>query len=151
MPPLGNSDFSVELLNAFEASLGDMADEEGGRQISTKRHVLAVKEGERFSVPDRGSKRAEVFCSLRQFQVEFDALLIGHEASVTSLSWRPSRSPSSTPMLLSTSVDSSVILWAPESFHAGITEQDATLWINQQRFGDVGGQRLGGFVGGCGQ
>jgi hypothetical protein len=46
MPSL--NDFSVELLNAFEASLGDMAYEEGGRQISTKRHVLAVKEGERF-------------------------------------------------------------------------------------------------------
>lgn len=88
------------------------------------------------------------FYSLRQFQVEFDALLIGHEASVTSLSWRPGRSPSSTPMLLSTSVDSSVILWAPESFRTGIVEQDTTLWVNKQRFGDVGGQRLGGFVGG---
>ena len=51
-------------------------------------------------------------------------------------------------MLLSTSVDSSVILWAPESFRTGIVEQDTTLWVNKQRFGDVGGQRLGGFVGG---
>jgi elongator complex protein 2 len=33
-----------ELLDAFEASLGDLADaEEGGRQISLKRHVLTVK------------------------------------------------------------------------------------------------------------
>lgn len=125
-----------------------MADEEGGRQISTKRHVLAVKEGEGSVFHTGGSKRAEVLCSLRQFQVEFDALLIGHEASVTSLSWRPGRSPSSTPMLMSTSVDSSVILWAPTSFRTGIIGQDAVLWINQQRFGDVGGQRLGGFVGG---
>lgn len=51
-------------------------------------------------------------------------------------------------MLLSTSVDSSVILWAPTSFRTGVIEQDAALWINRQRFGDVGGQRLGGFVGG---
>ena len=51
-------------------------------------------------------------------------------------------------MLLSTSVDSSVILWAPESFRTGNVEQDTTLWVNKQRFGDVGGQRLGGFVGG---
>ena len=148
MPPLGNSEFNIELLNAFEASLGDMANEEGGRQISAKRHVLAVKEGERLVFQTGGNNRVEVFCSLRQFQVEFDALLIGHEASVTSLSWRPGRSPFATPMLLSTSVDSSVILWAPESFHAGVIEQDATLWVNKQRFGDVGGQRLGGFVGG---
>jgi elongator complex protein 2 len=33
-----------ELLDAFEASLGDLADaEEGGRQISMKRHILTVK------------------------------------------------------------------------------------------------------------
>jgi len=51
-------------------------------------------------------------------------------------------------MLLSASVDSSVIVWAPMSFRAGAVEQDAVLWVNQQRFGDVGGQRLGGFVGG---
>jgi elongator complex protein 2 len=51
-------------------------------------------------------------------------------------------------MLLSTSVDSSVILWAPASFRTGVANQDPVLWINQQRFGDVGGQRLGGFVGG---
>lgn len=33
-----------ELLDAFEASLGDLADaDEGGRQISLKRHILTVK------------------------------------------------------------------------------------------------------------
>lgn len=26
--------------------------------------------------------------------------------------------------------------------------ESSTIWINQQRFGDVGGQKLGGFVGG---
>lgn len=42
-----------ELLDAFEASLGDLGDgEEGGRQISLKRHVLTVKTGEnRYSAP----------------------------------------------------------------------------------------------------
>ncbi len=35
---------SDELLDAFEASLGELADaEEGGRQISLKRHILTVK------------------------------------------------------------------------------------------------------------
>jgi len=34
-----------ELLDDFEASLGDLTDaEEGGRQISLKRHVLTVKD-----------------------------------------------------------------------------------------------------------
>jgi len=35
---------SDDLLDAFEASLGELADaEEGGRQISLKRHILTVK------------------------------------------------------------------------------------------------------------
>lgn len=35
---------SDQLLDDFEASLGDLADaEEGGRQISLKRHILTVK------------------------------------------------------------------------------------------------------------
>lgn len=65
----------------------------------------------------------------------FDALLVGHEAGVTSVAWRPG-----APILLSTSTDSSVILWTNDSASG--------LWINAQRFGDIGGQKLGGFVGG---
>jgi len=35
-----------ELLDSFEASLGDLVDgEEGGRQISLKHHILTVKTG----------------------------------------------------------------------------------------------------------
>lgn len=38
---------SDDLLDAFEASLGDLGDaEEGGRQISLKRHILTVKSDE---------------------------------------------------------------------------------------------------------
>lgn len=41
------SQVNDELLDAFEASLGGLGDgEEGGRQISLKRHVLTVKSGE---------------------------------------------------------------------------------------------------------
>ena len=77
----------------------------------------------------------------------FDALLIGHEAGVTSVSWRPQTNTSSPPTLLSTSTDSSLILWSPSTVLTS-SNDGATLWINRQRFGDVGGQRLGGFVGG---
>jgi elongator complex protein 2 len=44
-PPSGASGaLSDELLDAFEASLGEVDDgEEGGRQISLKKHVLTVK------------------------------------------------------------------------------------------------------------
>jgi elongator complex protein 2 len=121
-----------DLLDAFEESLGDLGEsEEGGRQISLKRHILTVKN--------------------QQYSITFDALLVGHEAGVTSLSWCPRLmgSETSAPSLLSTSVDSSVIIWSPSTVIASSSADGATvLWINRQRFGDVGGQRLGGFVGG---
>ncbi|KAL1760072.1 quinon protein alcohol dehydrogenase-like superfamily [Schizophyllum commune] len=122
----GSTDGTDDLLDAFEASLGETTDgEEGGRQITMKRHLITVKAGE----------------STQQYSVTFDALLVGHEAGVTSLSWRPAGDyPDPAPTLLSTSTDSSLILWSPAP--------TGTLWVTRQRFGDVGGQRLGGFVGG---
>jgi elongator complex protein 2 len=75
-------------------------------------------------------------------------LLVGHEAGVTSLAWRPSSTRHSGDTLLSTSADSSLILWSPVSVKSGADGTSSALWVNQQRFGDVGGQRLGGFVGG---
>ncbi|KAI3612590.1 rna polymerase ii elongator [Moniliophthora roreri] len=121
-----------ELLDAFEESLGDFTDtEEGGRQVSLKRHILSVK----------GSQGSSLY------SITFDALLIGHEAGVTSISWQPIKD-TSTPALLSTSTDSSVIIWSPSAVITHSGDTSASIWINRQRFGDVGGQRLGGFVGG---
>ncbi|KAF9006442.1 WD40 repeat-like protein [Cyathus striatus] len=123
---------SDDLLDAFEASLGDLADgEEGGRQISLKHHVLTAK------LSDGSSS---------QFSVTFDALLVGHDAGIASIAWSPRST--SQPCLLSTSTDSSVILWSPSEVFSTGKNSNATIWINQQRFGDIGGQRLGGFVGG---
>ena len=78
----------------------------------------------------------------------FDALLIGHEAGVTCLKWRSTKNPKSVPTLLSTSTDSSIIMWSPSTVITHTDEGSSVIWINCQRFGDVGGQRLGGFVGG---
>ncbi|KAI0699397.1 WD40 repeat-like protein [Cytidiella melzeri] len=121
-----------DLLDAFEASLGDLADaEEGGRQISLKRHIITVRSSE---------------SSQQQFTITFDALLVGHEAGVTSLSWRPSSPQHPDLTLLSTSTDSSLILWSPSTILSSSQNTSTTLWINRHRFGDIGGQRLGGFV-----
>lgn len=44
VPTSTSTALSDELLDSFEASLGEVADgEEGGRQISLKRHVITVK------------------------------------------------------------------------------------------------------------
>ncbi|TEB30200.1 WD40 repeat-like protein [Coprinellus micaceus] len=132
LTPASQESTEDDLLDAFEASLGEVGEgEEGGKQISLKRHILTVKSSAGGS---------------QQFSVLFDALLVGHEAGITSIQWRPG-TPISTPILLSTSVDSSIILWAPSTALTQ-TENGPSLWINYQRFGDVGGQRLGGFVGG---
>ena len=90
-------------------------------------------------------KSDDLRSSAERFSVTFDALLVGHEAGVTSLSWRIDTA--TIPTLLSTSIDSSVILWSP-SIVLDSENQSTSIWINRQRFGDVGGQRLGGFVGG---
>ncbi|KAI6003932.1 WD40-repeat-containing domain protein [Pisolithus albus] len=130
-----------ELLDAFEASLADPTEgEEGGRQITLKRHVISVK------FQDTGAQ---------QYTITFDALLIGHDAGVTSLSWASQQTDAGNhlplPTLLSTSTDSSLILWSPsDTIITSSSNSPAapSIWINCQRFGDVGGQRLGGFVGG---
>jgi WD40 repeat protein len=82
--------------------------------------------------------------------VTLDAVLIGHEASITSLDWEPGVQDTGVPKLLSTSTDSSLIIWSMASASTAKTDSAATdsLWIVNDRFGDVGGQRLGGFVGG---
>ncbi|KAF8592532.1 WD40 repeat-like protein [Ramaria rubella] len=135
--PTGPRALGTDILDEFEASLGAFSEgEDGGRQMSTKRHVIAIK---------------SLDGSVHRFSLVFDALLVGHEAGITSVSWRPGPldfPPS--PTLLSTSVDSSLIIWSPSSSQRpSVDGQDSTgLWINQQRFGDVGGQRFGGFVGG---
>ena len=49
--------------------------------------------------------------------------------------------------MLSSSTDSSVILWSQTSIGGYTTTNSASIWVSEQRFGDVGGQRLGGFVG----
>ena len=138
------------LLDTFEASLGDIGENgEGGRQISLKRHVLTVKTSTEKQVSMNFYlcfKFDDLKLSAQQFSVTFDALLVGHEAGVTSLSWRMNRA--TTPTLLSTSIDSSVILWSPSIILDSEGHESTSIWINRQRFGDVGGQRLGGFVGG---
>ncbi|XP_006460047.1 hypothetical protein AGABI2DRAFT_68113 [Agaricus bisporus var. bisporus H97] len=133
-----------DLLDAFEASLGEIGEtEEGGRQISLKRHILTIR-----SIDGRQALKLDsIHFTSRQYAVTFDALLIGHEFGITSLSWRPSLGPDSTPTILSSSTDSSLILWSPSTVLGSTQDSTTSIWINRQRFGDVGGQRLGGFVG----
>ena len=56
---------SDNLLDAFEASLGDLSEgEEGGRQISLKPHIVSIKDS-RFSGD-----------AIQKYSITFDALAV---------------------------------------------------------------------------
>jgi len=83
------------------------------------------------------------YVRIHHFHITFDALLIGHDAGVTGVAWGPSLPR----VLLTTSTDSSAILWSISTL-GRYSDESTQLWTIHRRFGDVGGQRLGGFVGG---
>ncbi|OCF36604.1 elongator complex protein 2 [Kwoniella heveanensis BCC8398] len=111
----------LDMLDEFEKRL---AGEAGGNvQISTKAHVLAVQDGEQ---------------SLR-YNITLEALLVGHESGLTNVHWSPSTSESpSTPILLSSASDNSLIIWTPSSTS---TSTDG-IWVPEHRFGAIGGRGL---------
>jgi len=77
--------------------------------------------------------------------ISLEALLIGHEESITSLSWKPSTAYSSKEddtddlCIVSSSMDKAILLWSPDDAEEGI-------WIPSSRVGSAGGI-LGGSIG----
>ncbi|KAJ3403070.1 Elongator subunit elp2, partial [Chytridiales sp. JEL 0842] len=111
-------DQAIEMLQSLIGEEGD-----GGRQLSTKAHIIDV----------------DVDGSKRKFTVMFDALLIGHEDWVHSVSWQPPQiidgiyhQPLS---LVSASADKSVVIWKPDPMNA--------IWTSEARLGEVGGTAFG--------
>lgn len=126
-----DGELSAEMLDDFEKRLaGD--DAEGSRQISTKAHLLTVRDGDEW-VGEALNATADKSCSLRKYNVTLEALLLGHEGWVTDLHWSP-LSSSDSPVLLTTSADNSMIIWSPDTASA--------IWLNRHRFGEMGGRGL---------
>jgi elongator complex protein 2 len=65
----------------------------------------------------------------KRYDVTLEALLMGSEAGLTNVHW----SPTTSPTLLSTSMDNSLVIWTPSS-------QD--IWVPSHRFGAIGGRGL---------
>lgn len=89
----------------------------------------------------------------QRWAVSLDAMLVGHDAWVTGVRWFPSPSADAQrAVLLSSSVDNSMILWSPQE--PGATEwpllsdeaASRALWLPVHRLGDVG-SLSGGFLG----
>ena len=69
-----------------------------------------------------------------KYNVTLEALLFGHEAGLTNIRWSPiSALSTSTPVLLSTACDNSLVIWTPSSHD---------IWVPSQRFGSLGGRGL---------
>nr|XP_018263626.1 elongator complex protein 2 [Kwoniella dejecticola CBS 10117]OBR85784.1 elongator complex protein 2 [Kwoniella dejecticola CBS 10117] len=109
----------LDLLDEFERRLNG----EGSGQISTKAHVMSVQDGGR---------------SLR-YNITLEALLVGHESGLTNAHWSPpSKTISSSPLLLSTAADNSLIIWVPSS----VSTSSDGIWVPEHRFGAIGGRGL---------
>ena len=76
--------------------------------------------------------------SSAKYKITLEALLIGHEAGLTDLNWSPC-SPNTPPLLLSSSSDTSLIIWSPS---ASDTAAKDGIWIPENRFGSIGGRGL---------
>ncbi|ODN98383.1 elongator complex protein 2 [Cryptococcus wingfieldii CBS 7118] len=114
-------DEGLEMLDEFEKRL---AGEGGGNtQISTKAHILGVQDGD----------------DAIKFNITLEALLVGHESGLTNVHWSTAPTTlSTTPLLLSTAADNSLIVWQPSS--ASISTDG--IWVPTNRFGAIGGRGL---------
>ena len=109
---------------------------------------LEEEEGEARLVITHSS---ETSSSTTTTAVSLEALLLGHEEAVTSLTWRPNQTTTTNkkekPCLLSSSMDRTILLWMEEK-----DEEDeggnggGGVWVPISRVGSAGGI-LGGSIG----
>lgn len=85
---------------------------------------------------EEGEARLMVYHSGSSTAVSLEALLLGHEEPVTSLTWRKRKNIKDKPCLLSSSMDRTILLWM----------DDEDVWAPVSRVGSAGGI-LGGSIG----
>ncbi|CAO3612414.1 unnamed protein product [Cunninghamella echinulata] len=118
--------------NDLMKALKESALNDEDSQLSTKAHIISANlENEK-----------------KQFSIMFEALLLGHDDWVFSVSWeRPHKITTENgdtkfhqPMrLISSSSDKSMMIWTPD-LASGV-------WVNDVRMGDIGGNAALGFCG----
>ncbi|GAO48684.1 WD40 repeat-like protein [Saitoella complicata NRRL Y-17804] len=100
-------------------------------------------------VTTTSSRRSQVFCTTSgtKFSASFEALLLGHDDWVHSVSWRPARDASAELVLLTASADTNLMTWSPDP--------DTGIWVSTARLGEIAAKgsttatgSSGGFWGG---
>lgn len=144
----GEQDPFLQQDDSEEEEEDDEDDEEDGD--AARMHI-------RFSCGNGGSAG-----SLYESGVTLEALLIGHEEMITAVQWRPQSS--SSPCLISSSMDRSILLWTEEIITEPTTDDSGgsgavggggtsstnnglgNVWVPITRVGTAGGI-LGGSIG----
>mmetsp|Transcript_28996 Transcript_28996/g.43753 ORF Transcript_28996/g.43753 Transcript_28996/m.43753 type:complete len:891 (-) Transcript_28996:2589-5261(-) len=132
-----NEDTDEGLLDAFiEEDEDDSDDEE--QHDAARLQIISSKSGE--------EEEEEEMMIVRNITLE--ALLIGHEETITSVSWRPFSSTNNTPTLMSSSMDRTILLWTSQKTQQDSEEEeeDKGVWMPMTRLGAAGGI-LGGSIG----
>ncbi|KAL7537175.1 hypothetical protein ACHAXR_007644 [Thalassiosira sp. AJA248-18] len=119
-----------------EVDIDDLEEEEGeARLIISHDHNIAA-----------GCNNTTAMTTLTTTAVSLEALLLGHEEAVTSLTWRkpqPQQRGNNKPCLLSSSMDRTILLWMEEDHGE---KGGGLLWVPISRVGSAGGI-LGGSIG----
>eukprot|EP00040_Diaphanoeca_grandis_P030278 m.178631 g.178631 ORF g.178631 m.178631 type:complete len:887 (+) comp31948_c0_seq1:111-2771(+) len=74
-----------------------------------------------------------------KYTVTLEALLMGHDNWVYSVNWHPQINGFQPPILLSASMDRTLIVWTPDV--------ESGIWIDAARVGESGGTHIQGFFG----
>jgi elongator complex protein 2 len=125
---------------AIEVKDEVMADEIGNDDDDDLTSIEGEDEVDEAIIDDleeeEGEARLMIYHSGSSTAVSLEALLLGHEEPVTSLSWRKRKNVNEKPCLLSSSMDRTILLWM----------DDEDVWAPVSRVGSAGGI-LGGSIG----
>lgn len=87
--------------------------------LSNKKYLVSFKDDDHKEVKDN-------------FSISFEALILGHDDWISSLSWYPETNQDSketTLKLMSTSADTSIMIWQPDSISG--------VWVATTRLGEL--------------
>ena len=107
-------------------------------RVRVKPHTELTEESKpENKVKQLSTKAFELIIDHKTYEFMLDAVLVGHDDWVMSVSWQPvDRLTSTQPLaLITASADKSIIIWKPDSH--------SDSWTPQERVGEVGGRTLG--------
>eukprot|EP00039_Didymoeca_costata_P030246 m.28618 g.28618 ORF g.28618 m.28618 type:complete len:817 (-) comp8016_c0_seq1:43-2493(-) len=126
----GSQDANIRI---WKFSQKEVADEEKKPENLSFREKALRKTRMLFKVMESDAKYI--------FEANLEALLVGHDNWVYSVRWHPSINGKQPCVLLSASMDRTLIIWKPDP--------TSGIWLDTVRVGDIGGNYSQGFLGGA--